>query len=232
MDTFDYQVLGNTKTPSSLIIFLHGYTSCSGDIYPFAEILAKKLPQAVVIVPEAKMISERNPQKKQWYPLLDVDPERKRRKPETSVTEIINIYNRTGERIRSISQQINRFITHLQKKFGIKNKNTYLMGFSQGAMIATYTGLSRRYTLGGVFQISGLISGEKTLENELKARPNVYLFHGTDDDFVQYKTLEFTKNWLDNHQVYWEALEYDALNHKLTEEEMDDAAEIITRLSA
>ena len=60
-------------------------------------------------------------------------------------------------------------------------------------------------------------------------RPGVYLFHGTSDLSVQYKTLDFTKEWLDRHDIDWEAIEYDGIEHRLIEDEMKDAAEIINR---
>ena len=163
------------------------------------------------------------------YALTDVDPERKRRKPETPTDEIVAIYNKTGQRVSKAAKEINRFITALQKQYSISNKNSYIMGFSQGAMLAIFTGLTRRYKLGGVFPFAGIVCGKDELEKEISSRPDVYLFHGTDDLFVQYKTLAFTKEWLETHGVSWEAVEYHGIEHRLIEDEMEDAAEIINR---
>jgi hypothetical protein len=41
--------------------------------------------------------------------------------------------------------------------------------------------------------------------------------------------LEFTKEWLQNHNVDWVAMEYDGIEHKLITDEMIDAAKIINR---
>ncbi len=229
MDKLVYKTFGTTRNVSKLIIFLHGYNSNIADVEPYAEMLAQKIPDSLIIVPEAPEASERNPLKKQWYALTDVDPERRRRKPETSTDEIVAIYNRTGQRISKAAKEINRFITALQKQYSAANKNTYIMGFSQGAMLAIFTGLTRRYKLGGVFPFAGIVCGKDTLEKELSSKPDVYLFHGTSDLSVQYKTLDFTKEWLETHGINWEAVEYDGIEHRLIEDEMEDAAEIIRR---
>ncbi len=224
-----YKSFGATDNVSRLIVFLHGYNSTIADVEPYAMMLAEKLAGALIVVPEAREVCERNPLKKQWYALTDVDPERRRRKPETSTDEIVAIYNRTGQRISKAAKEINRFITTLQKQYGVANKNTYVMGFSQGAMLAIFAGLTRRYKLGGVFPFAGIVCGKDTLEKELTSKPDVYLFHGTGDLSVQYKTLDFTKEWLETHGISWEAVEYDGIEHKLIEDEMEDAAEIIMR---
>lgn len=229
MGEFAYKSFGTTKNVSKLIVFLHGYNSSIEDVEPYAKMLSERLENTLVIVPMSDMASERNPLKKQWYALTDVDPERKRRKPETSTDEIISIYNKTGERISLMAKRVNRFINALQKEYGVNNKNTFVMGFSQGAMLAIYVGLTRRYELGGVFPFAGVISGKDMLEKEITSRPSVYLFHGTHDLFVQYKTLGFTKDWLEKHDIFWQAYEYDGIEHKLTSDEMEDAAEIILK---
>ncbi len=229
MSDFMYQTFGCEIDASKLVVFLHGYNSCIDDVVPYAKLLAEKLSNTMVVVPEASMVCERNPLKKQWYALTDVDPDRRRRKPETSTDEIVEIYNKTGQRISLVAKKINHFISQLQKEFGISNKNTYIMGFSQGAMLAIFAGLTRRYKLGGIFPFAGIVCGKDMLEQELSSRPSVYLFHGTSDLAVQYKTLNFTKEWLETHGIDWEAVEYHGIEHRLIDDEMEDAAEIINR---
>ena len=229
MSNFVYQKFFTSNKPKKLIVFLHGYNSCIEDLLPSVEGLRKRLSDAIIITPLANLVCERNPAKKQWYGLSDIDPLKKRRNIETTVNDIVDIYNKTGERISLVSKEINSFISQIQKEYNIKNKDTYILGFSQGAMLAIYSGLSRRYQVGGVFSLAGIISGKDKLKQELRSKPNVYLFHGTSDVSVQYKTLEFTKNWLDKNNIYWEAFEYEGVEHKLIDEEMSDIVEIITK---
>ena len=229
MSEFKYQSIATDKDICRLVIFLHGYTSNADDVMPYAQTLASYLKHTLIVVPESDMVSERRDDKKQWYALYDLDPNKRRRLPETPTADIIEIYNKTGQRISKVAKRLNRFISELQKKHHIRNKNTFIMGFSQGAMLAIYAGLTRRYNLGGIFPFAGIVCGKDLLEKEITARPEVYLFHGTKDLSVQFKTLEFTKEWLEQHDISWAAIEYDGIEHKLTEEEMADAAEIINR---
>ena len=45
----------------------------------------------------------------------------------------------------------------MQKKYKISVHKTFIIGFSQGAMLALYSALSNKNVLGGVFSLSGLI---------------------------------------------------------------------------
>ena len=231
MSNFVYQKFFTGNKPKKLIVFLHGYNSCIEDLLPSVEGLRKRLSDAIIITPLANFVCERNPLKKQWYGLNDIDPLKRRRNTDTTVNDIVDIYNKTGERISEVSKEINNFISEIQKEYNIKNKDTYILGFSQGAMLAIYSGLSRRYQVGGVFSLAGIISGKDKLKQELRSKPNVYLFHGTSDISVQYKTLAFTKDWLDKNNIYWEAFEYEGIEHKLIDEEMSDIVDIINQAS-
>ena len=77
MTEFCYKQIKPKGAVKKLIIFLHGYTSFADDVYPYAEILAKNLENTLIVMPEADMPSERHPEKKQWYPLTDIDPDDK-----------------------------------------------------------------------------------------------------------------------------------------------------------
>ena len=229
MNDFAYQsfLIGNKA--QKLVIFLHGYNSYIEDLLPFIDVLKKQLNNTLIVAPLGGEISEKNPLKKQWYALNDIDPNKKRRDPNTSVNDIIKIYNKTGDRISFVSKNINRFISNIQKEYKIKNKDTFIMGFSQGAMLALYSGLSRQYKVGGVFVFAGIVSGKDMLEKEIRSKPYVYLFHGTSDVSVQYKTLRFTKKWLNSQGIEWEAIEYDGIEHRLIDDEMLDASKIVNR---
>ena len=232
MAEYEYKTIQTGEKIEKMIVFLHGYNSCIADLEPYAEMLCQRIKHLAVVIPTPEMVCERNPNKKQWYGLVDVDPERKRRKPETPTTEIVEIYNKTGDRISDVARKLNSFISTMQKEYKVNNKHTYVMGFSQGAMLAIYIGLTRRYELGGVFPFAGIVCGEEKLASEINSRPEVYLFHGTNDLGVQYKTLSYTKSWLDKHDVAWKAIEYDGIEHRLIEDEMADAADIINSVQA
>lgn len=227
MQEFKYSVIKNDGDIRKLVIFLQGYNSSVEDISPYADALLEQLQSAAIVIPVPPIVSERNPLKRHWFALSDIDPDRRRRLPATSTPEIVEIYNRAGRRISEAARRMNIFITQMQEKYRVTDENTFVIGFSQGAMLAIYTALTRPKPLGGVMPVAGIICGKDTLEKELVSRPTIYLFHGEKDISVQYKTLAFTKQWLDEHDIYWEAFEYKDLEHRLTFDEMTEAAQII-----
>ena len=73
MSDFLYESILIGKKPKKLVIFLHGYKSCIDDLRPYVEILKQQLDDTLVIIPSSGVECERNPQKKQWYALIEAD---------------------------------------------------------------------------------------------------------------------------------------------------------------
>lgn len=224
---FEYKQYISGDKPQNLLIFLHGYNGSIADHQYAIEWLQKYLQSAVLIVPEAPEICDKNPDKKQWFGMLKYDPENTRANPETPIEKIFEIYNAAAAEVSANAERLNKFISAMQKQFGFSDSQTYLAGFSQGAMLTIYTALTREAPLAGGFVLSGLVAGEKLLAQSIKSRPPLYLFHGKDDLKVQYKTLELTQKWLQNHQVAIQTQTYADLAHRMNEAEMQKVAQII-----
>ena len=219
------------ERPQKLVIFLHGYNGSIADHQYAIEWLQKYLQSAVLIVPEAPEICDKNPDKKQWFGMLKYDPENTRANPETPIEKIFEIYNAAAAEVSTNAQMLNDFISAMQQQFGFTDSQTYLAGFSQGAMLTIYTALTREVPLAGGFVLSGLVAGEKLLTQNIKSRPPLYLFHGQDDLKVQYKTLELTQKWLQNRQIAVQTQTYADLAHRMNEAEMQEVAQIINNRS-
>lgn len=215
--------------PLKLIIFLHGYNGTIADHQYALDWLCKKIKDAVVIIPHAPEICDKNPLKSQWFGMLKYDPDGKRMKPETSVEEIFTVYNTAANEVFDCSLLINDFIDKMQEKLSIGDKQTYLCGFSQGAMLSIYTALCRPAPLASVFALSGLIAGADSLDKNIKSTPKIYLFHGENDLKVQYKTLPESIRWLQKHHILPVVHTYPDLTHKMCEAEMDEVAQIINQ---
>ena len=213
---------------SKLVVFLHGYNGCIADIEPYAELLASKNSELLIVTPEAPSVCEKNHNKRQWYSLWEHDRDDERRNPETSLGKLHEIYNRYGILISNTAKKINSFIDELQKQYQITDENTYIMGFSQGAMLALYTALSRQNQIAGCFMISGVVAGKSSLEQELKSYPPVFMFHGKDDITVSYRTLNDSIAWLKSNQAMIQDFRYDNLAHKIIDDEIIKIAEIIS----
>ena len=215
--------------PLKLIIFLHGYNGTIADHQYALDWLCEKIKDAVVIVPQAPQTSDKNPQKYQWFGMLKYDPEKKRALPDTSTEEIFAIYNTAANEVRDCALLINNFIDTMQKKFSLDDDKTYLVGFSQGAMLAIYSALNRNKPLAGAFSLSGLIAGADLLDKNIHPRPPLYLFHGEDDLKVQYKTLDNSVKWLQNQHINPIVHTYPDLAHKMCEPEINEVARIINQ---
>ena len=217
--------------PNKLIIFLHGYNGDIADHQYAIDWLREKLTSAILVIPQAPEISEKNPNKRQWFGMLQYDKNNKRIDPNTTVNEIMQIYNTAAPDIDRNSKIVEDFITEMQEKFNISAANSYLIGFSQGAMLALYTTLTCKNKLGGAFILSALVAGAEMLSSKINSRPPLYLFHGIDDHKVQYKTLSFTLDWLTQHKINYQCQTYDNLTHKICEKEIEFITEIINRNS-
>lgn len=230
MSEYQSEIIGNK--PSNLVIFLHGYNGTLEDHKCALDWLRGHLENTVLFVPLAPEICDKNPEKRQWFGMLKHDAECRRYAENASVPEIMEIYNRTQTDISARADDINKMIINLQKQHNIAPQNTYIIGFSQGAMLALYTALSDENISGGVFMLSGLVAAEKYLSSKIKSHPFTYLFHGENDKKVQYKTLAFTDDWLNKNGVAHRIFTYPELAHKISEDEILTICKIINKKAA
>lgn len=224
---FEYKIENLGDKTDRLVVFLHGYNGCIEDHSYALDWMKKYIKNAKLVVPLAPETCDKNPNKRQWFGMIKNDPENSRFSESISAGEIFNIYNRTQDKISQTAAEINDFILKIRQKYGIAAEKTYIIGFSQGAMLAIYCALTNKQTFGGAFSISGLIAGEKKLAGEICSLPPVYLFHGKDDLKVQYKTLPLTEKWLQKHGIRPYVVSYPHLAHKICEEEIIKISEIL-----
>lgn len=226
---FDYDAVVLGTNPQNLVIFLHGYNGTVADHQYALDWLAQYLKNAVLIVPHAPEISDKNPQRFQWFGMLQYDAANRRAQPETTTAEIFAIYNSAARDMDSRAAQINEFIDAMQTKYGTDDTHTFLCGFSQGAMLTIYAALTRRATLGGAFVLSGLVAGADLLNTKITVRPPLYMFHGRDDMKVQFKTLAESEKWLQARNIPLQIKTYADLAHRMTEEEIAEVAAVINQ---
>ena len=225
MANFEYKCYGNRLNPKKLVVFIHGYKSSMNDLAADMGLLSSLLPDCLIVTPQSDKY-HKNSNVLEWYDVSVYDAERKRRNPETPVDEIVSIYNLAGDQLSDRAREMNKFIDEMQVLYGLDDTCTYVAGFSQGAMMAMFTSLSRKGRVGGCFALSGIVAGKDRLERELQSKPIVYMLHGKSDITVQYKTLDFSVQWLKNHGIDVRVQEYENLPHKIIGDEMDFIAEI------
>ena len=214
------------KTEKSLVL-IHGYNGAPEAVYYAVQWLCAFLKNAVLVVPRAPHPCEKDNKNLQWLSFYQVDPEARFRNIETSTHEIFSIFDALAHSFADVAEKMNIFIDEMQQKFGIDDAHTYVAGFSQGAMLALYTALSRKHKLGGAVMVAGIVAGRPRLENELHSKPPLLVLHGQDDMTVQFKTLPYTLTWLEEHGLKYECHTYPNLAHRMSEAEMQSVAHFI-----
>ena len=216
-----------TGRPEKLVIFVHGYNGSPEDIDYAMQWLRERLDNAVLVVPRAPFVCEKNAANLQWLSFFKEDPNMRFRNPETPIKEIFAIFSRLAADFRRVAGQMNAFVSEQQKIWQVDDAHTYLAGFSQGAMITIYTALTRPRCLGGAAAIAGIVPGLGVLDKEICSRPPFLIMHGREDATVQYKTLPQTLQWFTARKIPHRVFEFDGLAHKMNEAEMQKLADFV-----
>lgn len=206
---------------------MHGYNNTLAEMKFVYQILQTKVADVVVAAPQGQNRSEKEPQRKSWYKIAGFDSDRRRFQDETPVEEIARIYQQAAAVLAQTAESLNAYIDRVQKKYGIDDAHTYLAGFSQGAMLALWTSLTRQRPIAGCFVLSGLAAAHQALDGKIKARPPVFLLHGQNDHQVLFKCMAYTAQWLKQEQIKVKTKAFAKLAHTISDAEVDYMAQII-----
>lgn len=164
--------------PKQLVILLHGYGSNKDDLINIAPEISKYLPNAHFISPNACQRFENAPEYDayQWFSLVNRSQE-----------AMLNGAN-TAMKI------LEPFILEQMKRFSLSAKQTVILGFSQGGMMALHTGLNMKENPRVLLCYSGLlIQGENSNIDsfaEVNSIQDIVLIHGKDDDVVPIESMQ------------------------------------------
>jgi phospholipase/carboxylesterase len=148
-----------------LMVVCHGLGADGHDLIDLAPSWGHALPDAAFVAPDAPFQHDSG-MGRQWWSVADRTP---------SVM---------AEGVRRAAPYLDRFIDAELGRLGLAEDAYALAGFSQGAMIALFTGLRRRIAPRGILGFSGALMVPETLATELTHRPPVLLVHGEADDVV------------------------------------------------
>lgn len=227
MSHFDNKYYKTGKNCTKLLIFMHGYNGSPEAIDYAVQELCAQVKDAVIVVPRAPHSCEKDAHNLQWLSFYKVDPQIRFRAPDASVEEIFSIFDALAADFAQVAGEINNFVDNMQQKFNIDDSHTYIAGFSQGAMLALYSSLTRPKTIGGCIMFAGIAAGRPLLEKSIVSRPPLLLLHGCDDTTVQFKTVPATLQWLDNNNLKYQCFTYNNLMHRMNIDEIKQAADFI-----
>ena len=179
-----------------LVFFLHGWGSDGNDLIQIGEIWKSKLPNATFIAPNGPEVCGGNPHGRQWFDILS-------NSDENSLKGLHQSY-----------LDLKIFIdTHL-KKYNLANDKYFLVGFSQGTMLAIYASL--REKLLGVVGYSGAFLGN--LPNEEIKNNDYLLLHGKNDTIVPIAKIHNACEQLEPFAKTLSKKIYNDLEHSINEE--------------
>ncbi len=152
--------------PRKLVVLLHGLGADGFDLIDLAPDWGKAVPEALFIAPHAPEPCDLAPYGRQWFSVGDRTPAR------------------MEAGVRAAVQGLATGLTADLAALGLAPSDMALMGFSQGAMMALFTGLRLETPPAAILAYSGRLLGPELLAAEIRGRPPVLLVHGEADEVV------------------------------------------------
>lgn len=167
-----------------LLIMLHGYGSNESDLFAMAQSFDERYLVISVRAPfNGKDMGY------SWYD-LNFLPDKK----------ISHNYSQAQES----SAKLRSFISNACKNYKADSTKVFLMGFSQGAVMAFHMALNYPKNINGILALSGRIMEEsKNIKTNAEALSKVKIFvaHGLSDNVIDYKEAEKSVDFLKQKQV-------------------------------
>ena len=152
-------------TPTELVVLCHGVGADGHDLIDLAPTWGHALPDALFVSVDAPLPHDSG-FGRQWWSVADRTP---------AVME-------AG--VRQAAGFLDAFIDAELARLALPTDAYALMGFSQGAMTALFTGLRRATAPRAILAFSGALIAPDSLAGELANRAPVLLVHGEADDVV------------------------------------------------
>jgi phospholipase/carboxylesterase len=150
--------------PKQLVVLCHGVGADGRDLIELAPIFGATLPDAIFIAPNAPEAYDMAPFGRQWFSIGDINPAK------------------LGQGVRRAAKVLDAFLDAELARLGLSSYA--LVGFSQGAMTALFTGLRRAQAPAAILAYSGALIDPQSLAAEIQNHAPVLLAHGESDDIV------------------------------------------------
>lgn len=149
-----------------LVVLVHGLGADGFDLIDLAPRWGEAVPGALFVAPHGPEACDLTPYGRQWFSVGD-------RSPAQMLAGV-----------RVAADHLGAFLRHEAARHGLGLGDVALMGFSQGAMTALFTGLRLAPPPAAILAYAGRLIGAETLEAEIMGRPPVLLVHGEADEVV------------------------------------------------
>ncbi|MGB0181409.1 MAG: alpha/beta hydrolase [Candidatus Puniceispirillales bacterium] len=199
----DHSVLihqnNGASSPQQLIVLLHGWGADGSDLIDLAPHLSARFPHAVICAPDGPEPCTANPMGRQWFD-LGVD-----------ATQIDEGPSRAFPGLQKLLQA-------LMEQFHISASQLAVAGFSQGGMMALYSGVRLTEAPGAIISIAGALLAPNQMAQALTAKPPVLLVHGKDDQVVPFQAMDMAKMVLESNGISVETLACEGVGHGISDD--------------
>lgn len=200
------------EKPKQLVVLLHGYGADGEDLISLAGEFNEIIPDAAFVAPDGPYKSEAGGSR-QWF----------------SLQEYNDPYMFRG--LQQVEPILNNFIQEQLKKHHLTIQNLFLIGFSQGAMLALHTGPRLLENCGGIISLSGALVMPEILVKEVKSKPPILLLHGADDAVVDCQRSLKAEQFLKATGLDVECHVIPRLGHSISQPELAMARKFIKILT-
>lgn len=199
------------RAPRQLVVLLHGLGAEGADLIDLAPVLARSLPDALFLAPDAPFACDMAPFGRQWF----------------------SLQSRTAAALEAGSAQalpiLADFLARSLERHALPESALALVGFSQGAMMALHAGLRMTPPPAALVGFSGRFIEAPGLPVPGQAAPPVLLVHGTADDVVPASSLAHARQALAALGVAVECHARPGLGHAIDPDGLELAAAFLRR---
>jgi len=196
-----------------LVVLCHGLGADGQDLIDLAPYWGRTLPHAAFAAPDAPDACDMGPFGRQWFAIGDRSP----------------AHIAAGASVARAA--LDSFIDAELARLALPPDAYALMGFSQGAMTALYTGLRRATPPRGVLAYSGALVAADRLA-EATAQPPVLIVHGEDDAVVPVTRSRAAQQALESAGFAVQSLYCPRLGHGIDEVGLSTGALFLQRIFA
>jgi phospholipase/carboxylesterase len=196
--------------PRRLVVLLHGLGAEGADLIDLAPVLARSMPDAMFLAPDAPLPCDMAPFGRQWFSLQSRAPKD------------------VARGIAAAAPVLQDFLAARLEDHGLPASALALLGFSQGAMMALHVGLRMDPPPAAVVGFSGRLV-ELNETERLHPKPPVLLVHGEADDVVPFAAMAAAEKALVRRSVTVTCHARPGLGHAIDPEGLDLAAAFLAR---
>lgn len=195
-----------------LVLMLHGVGDSAGAFQGLARLLVDALPRATFVVPDGFHPFDGGGKGRQWFSLRDVTDENR------------------AERVKASGEEVSRWIDGELARRKLNSDKLVIIGFSQGAIVASWLAVQRTPRPAAVVVLSGRSGLEATALPSAKAKasgPRVFVAHGERDEVIPVSNVEPTVRVLEAWGARVTKRVYPHLAHQVDDTELRDVQDFL-----